>query len=164
MRPCRRAQANSGSSRPKGTVARASAQHRALGDAVARCEGGRCDASLRLASTPALQGTALAGYASYYAGLSQLKLSQTAEARRTFENLLGTKLSGYLAIATALAAGEAAEAAGDHAAAVRMCAPLAANKLAVTDDVLARLGRAAIAAGERRQALKRSFGCITSSR
>ena len=133
-------------------TSRASAQHKALGDAVVKYEAGEYDASLRLASAPALQRAALAGYASYYAGLSQLKLSQTAEARRTFEHLLGTKPSGYLAIAAALAAGEAAEAAGDHAAAVRWYAPLAANKLAVTDDVLARLGRAAIAAGERRQA------------
>ena len=133
-------------------AAKRPAQYKFLQDAVERFEAGEYPAALRAATSPALQNTALAGYAKYYAGMTQLKLSQTAEARRTFETLLESRPQGYLAIAAALGAGEAAEAAGDHAAAARIYARLAANKLAVSDEVLSRLGRSALAAGERRQA------------
>ena len=133
-------------------AARTSSQYKALRDAADRFEAGDYEAALSAASSPALRDTALAGYAAYYAGMSQLKLSRTAEARRTLDALLAARPAGHLAVAAALGAGEAAEAAGDPAAALRIYAPLAANKLAVTDDVLNRAGRAALAAGDRRQA------------
>ncbi len=133
-------------------AARASPQHRPLTDAVQRYQAGEFDAVLRLASSPTLRETPLAAYAEYYTGLAQLKLSQIPEARRTFDPLLNRKPAGYLPIAVALAAGEAAEAAGDNAAATRLYGQLATNKLAVSDDVLDRLGRAALASGDRRQA------------
>ena len=133
-------------------AARGAAQYKSLADAAVRYADGEYEAALRAASAPALRATPLAGYATYLAGLSQLRLSRTDEARRTLDTLVDSRPAGYLAIAAALAAGEAAEAAGDHASAARLYATLAANKLAVTDDVLNRLGRASLAAGEKRQA------------
>ena len=133
-------------------AARNSAQYKALQDAVERVDAGDYDGALRAASSPALRNTPLAGYAQYYVGLAQLKLSQSADARSTFAALLDSRPAGHLAIAAALGLGEALEAAGDHAAAARAYAPLAANKLAVSDEVLDRLGRSALASGDRRQA------------
>ena len=133
-------------------AARASAQYRWLADGVAMFDAGDYAGALRALAAPALGDTALSGYAKYYTGLAHLKLSQTDSARQTFAALIDSRPAGHLAIAAALAAGQAAEAAGDAAAAVRFYAPLAANKLAVNDDVLNRWGRAAIAAGDRKQA------------
>ncbi|HJR58805.1 MAG TPA: transglycosylase SLT domain-containing protein [Vicinamibacterales bacterium] len=130
-------------------ASRGYAQYEPLAEAVERYEGGEYAAALQLASRPSLSKTPLAGYAAYYAGLAQLRQLQTDQARRTFEQLLGRKPSGYLAIASALAAGEAAEAAMDHAAAMSIYQRLAADKSAVSDEVLARLGRTALAAGDR---------------
>ena len=139
---------------PTGTdaVARGAAQYRSLADASLRYAEGEYEAALRAASAPSLRNTALAGYATYLVGLSQLRLSRTDEARRTLDALLESKPAGFLAIAATLAAGEAAEAAADHSSAARLYTALAANKLAVTDDVLDRLGRASLAAGDKRQA------------
>ena len=133
-------------------AARSSSQHQALTDAIQRYQAGEFETALRLASSPALREAPLAAHARYYTGLSQLRLSRTPEARRTFEMLLDRKPPGYLPIAAALAAGEAAEAAGDNLAASRLYGQLASNKLAVSDDVLDRLGRAALASGDRRKA------------
>jgi soluble lytic murein transglycosylase len=139
---------------PTGTdaVARGATQYRSLADASLRYAEGEYEAALRAASAPTLRNTTLAGYATYLVGLSQLRLSRTDEARRTLDALLASKPAGFLAIAVTLAAGEAAEAAADHSSAARLYAALAANKLAVTDDVLDRLGRASLAAGDKRQA------------
>ena len=131
---------------------RVAAQYKTLSDAAERYDAGEYDAALRAASAPALLATPLAGYARYFTGMSQLKLSQTADARRTFDQLLDSKPAGHLAIAAVLGAGEAAEAAGDHAAAARLYGTLAAEKHAVNDEVLNRLGRSALASGDRRQA------------
>ena len=70
-----------------------------------------------------------------------------------FDAVLDRKPPGYVAIAAALASGEAAEAAGDFDGAVahlRAASPM--QKAAVNDDVLSRLGRAALAAGDRTKA------------
>ncbi len=55
-------------------------------------------------------------------------------------------------IAAALASGEAAESAGDYAAALRIYERIADQKAAVTDDVLSRLARVALAVGDRAKA------------
>ena len=133
-------------------AARTSSQHEALNEAVTRYQAGDFDAALRFASTPSLKTAPLSLYAQYYQGLAQLRLANLPEARRTFEALLDSRPSGYLATAALLAAGEAAEAAGDHAAAMRLYRKLADDKVSVSDDVLDRLGRAALAAGQREQA------------
>jgi soluble lytic murein transglycosylase len=123
-----------------------------LVEAVKAFEKGDYDTAAELAGRPALAKTSLGGYAAYYRGLSQLRLLKTDEARKTLEQLRATGPSGALAISAAMAAGEAAETATDHQAAMAIYEKLAADKLAVNDEVLARLGRTALAAGDRKKA------------
>lgn len=132
--------------------ARTVAAHKPLIDGVARYRAGEYAAALPLVSRPSLASTPLADYAKYYEGLTKLRLSQAADARRVLEELRARQPVGNLSIAASLAAGEAAQADGDHAAAVRIYEQLAANKQAVSDDVLMRLGHAAAAAGDRKKA------------
>ena len=94
----------------------------------------------------------LRDYAALYTGLSELRTGQVDAARRTLETLRDRRPAGYVAIAAALAAGEAAEVAGDHAAAVAIYERVISDKAAADEDVLSRLGRAALAAGDRRKA------------
>jgi len=110
------------------------------------------NAALSFFSAPRLAETALADYAAYYAGMSQLRLARADEALRTFEAVLQRKPAGHLAIAAALGAAQAQEDLGNQAKAVEVYARLAADRVAVNDDVLSRLGRAALAAGHRKQA------------
>lgn len=131
---------------------RDTARYEPLAEAVARYQEGEYDAALQLASRPALAKTPLGGYAAYYTGLAQLRLLRTDDARRTFDQLLARKPSGALALAVQLAAGEAAEAAADHQAAMAIYQRLAADTRTVSDEVLDRLGRTALAAGDRRRA------------
>jgi soluble lytic murein transglycosylase len=136
----------------KERAARTLQQYQPLVDAVKAFEKGEYDRAGLLASRPALAKTALADYATYYRGLSQLRALQTEQARKTLEGLLATEPSGALAMSVAMAAGEAAETATDHAAALAIYEKLAADKTAVGDEVLARLGRTALAAGDRKKA------------
>ena len=131
---------------------RGASQYEPLAEAITRYRAGDFGAAARLASNPSLAGTPLAGYAVYYTGLSYLRQKQTEEARRTFARLLDMKPAGQLAVAAALASGEAAELAQDHAAAVRIYSRLADDKQTVSDEVLARLGRASLAANDRARA------------
>ena len=115
-------------------------------------QDGNYAGALELFSQPSLANTALADYASYYRGLAQLRLGQVAVARRTLDAVIDRRIPGYVGIAAGLASGEAAEQAGDFPAAVRIYERIADQKAAVSDDVLSRLGRAALAAGDRAKA------------
>jgi soluble lytic murein transglycosylase len=133
-------------------AARSTTTFTALATGIKRFGEENYSAALALFSTPALAKTALADYATYYKGLAQLRLGQVAEARRTLEAVAERKTPGYVAVAAGLAAGEAAETANDFPAAIRIYERIADQKAAVSDDVLARLGRAALAAGDRAKA------------
>jgi TolA-binding protein len=133
-------------------AARSTATYQPLTDAVARYNAGDYAGALALVSRPALASSPMGGYAAYYMGLAQLRLGQAADARRTLESLLDQKPAGYLAAGAALAAGEAAEALADHAAATRFYERLAADKSTVSEEVLSRLGRTALALGDRKTA------------
>jgi hypothetical protein len=136
----------------KERVSAAGTRYQPLVEAVKAFEKGEYDRAAELASRPALAKTPLAGHAAYYRGLSQLRQLQTEQARKTLEDLLAGGPSGALAISVAMAAGEAAETATDHRAALAIYEKLAADKVAVSDEVLARLGRTALAAGDRKKA------------
>jgi len=123
-----------------------------LATGAKRFQDGDYAGALLLVSRPSLAGTALGDYASYYAGLAQLRLGRSADARRTFDAIIDRKAPGYVTIAAGLAAGEAAEAAGDFPAAMRIYERIADHKASVSDEVLSRLGRAALAAGDRAKA------------
>src|SRR5437762_3102208 len=117
-----------------------------------RFQDGNYQAALAFFSNPAIARTALADYATYYKGLAQLRLGQVADARRSFDVVIDRKAPGYVSIAAGLAAGEAAELAGDYPAAVKTYERIAEQKAAVNEDLLSRLGRAALAAGDRSKA------------
>jgi soluble lytic murein transglycosylase len=133
-------------------ASRSSSTFEPLATGVKRFEDGDYDGALQLVSRPSLANTALADYASYYTGLAQLRLGRSADARRTFDAIIDRKAPGYVTIAAGLAAGEAAEAAGDFPAATRIYERIADQKAAVSEEVLSRLGRAALAAGDRAKA------------
>ena len=109
--------------------------------------GGALAVLTRLQVTPALRD-----YVEYYKGLSQLRLAQHAEARRTFQALADRKPVGAISLNAALALGETAEAVGDFGEAAGIYQRLAAEEHLVSDEVLSRLGRAALAAGDRKTA------------
>jgi soluble lytic murein transglycosylase len=133
-------------------VSKSAEAYDALAQAVKRYGDGDFTGAVQLAARPSLAKSPLAGYARYYEGLSQLRLQQIPEARRTFKALLDSRPVGHLATAASLAAGEAAEAAGDHGAALQLYDRLAAEKGNATDDVLSRVARAAVASGDRKKA------------
>ena len=123
-----------------------------LADAAQAYAAGDFGKALTLATRASAAAGSLQDYATFYVGLSQLKLGLTADARRTLETVRQSKPQGYLSIAVPLAIGEAAEAAGDHSAALSIYERLADDKTAVNDEVLSRLGRVALAAGDRKKA------------
>jgi soluble lytic murein transglycosylase len=97
---------------------------------------------------PRPSGSPLAVYTDYYRGLTQLRLSQFDEARRTFEALLATPVQGYLSEAARLRLAEAAEGQGDARAAADAYAMVADGKPLMPEDVLSKLARARQAAGD----------------
>ena len=96
-----------------------------------------------------LAGTPLADYAQYYRGLAELRLQRYDEARRTFDAMMARPLVGYLSEAVRLRDAEAAESQGDAAGAAAVYTELAAATTVNPADVLMRLARASLAAGNR---------------
>lgn len=132
--------------------ARTTSLYRPLTDGLRRFNEADYSRALMLLTQPSLASTALADYATYYAGLAQLRLSRVDDARATFKALISRNPQGYVGIAATLGQGDAAEAAGDHTAAVDAYERVAGDRNAVTEDVLSRLARAALAAGDRKKA------------
>jgi soluble lytic murein transglycosylase len=107
----------------------------------------------------------LAAYATYYAALSELELNDLAEARRLLGTIRQTRGAagasaaaggahqGYLVEASALAEATVAERQGDYASAVGIYRELTAQKVAAPDEVWMRMGRAALAGGNRDRAI-----------
>jgi peptidoglycan lytic transglycosylase len=131
--------------------ARASAANQGLAAAVDLYQAGQ-HAQALTALRRVEPNSAIADYVDYYRGLAQLRLNDLPDAKRTFETLVARKPQGAIAASAALAQGEVAEAAGDQRAAVVIYDRLAENKRLVTEEVLSRLGRAALAAGDRKAA------------
>ena len=105
-------------------------------------------ASLNRLQPPA----ALLDYVDYYKGVVQLRLNQFPEAKRTLETLAARKPVGAISLNTALALGETAEASGRRDDAIAIYRRIADDKHLVSDDVLSRLGAAALSAGDRKTA------------
>lgn len=115
--------------------------------------------ALPIFSQPALRRGPLGSYATYYTGLSQLRLGRAANARGTFQEVRKQALVGYLAEAAALGEAEADEALGDEQAAVEIYERLATQKTAAPDNLLMHLGSAARAAGDTERA-SRAFARV----
>lgn len=104
--------------------------------------------ALGIVRQPSAQQGALAQYASYYAGVAQLKLDRAPEALRTFRAILDQKPVGYLAEAASLGEAQALEATRDAAGAVRVYERLLKGRLTAVERVYLRLGVAAKAAND----------------
>ena len=133
-------------------AARSLATYAPLVDGIRRYQAGQYATAIALLTQPSLAKTTLADYAGYYTGLSELRLGQVPAARRTFEQVLERKPQGYMSVAAAIGAAEAAEAVADYREAAHIYDRLADHKPAATEDVLSRLGRAALASGDRAKA------------
>ena len=123
-----------------------------LMDGAARFANGDYAGALPLVSEASLGSTELRDYAAYYTAASQLRLSRSADARARFHALRERKPQGALSVTAALGEAEAAEALGDSKAAVDIYAGLADSKTTVNEDILSRLARAYVAAGEKKKA------------
>jgi soluble lytic murein transglycosylase len=131
--------------------ARPNAATERLGRAVAQYQDGEYAAAL--AALRGIRAEAwIAGYVEYYKGLATLRLKNPEQAGKILEAVVASQPEGALAAAAALAQGEAAELAGDHREAAGIYRRLAADERLVTEEVLSRLGRAALAAGDRKTA------------
>jgi soluble lytic murein transglycosylase len=131
--------------------ARANAAIQSLAAAVQAYQDGEHERALAILGRVTVQGP-LADYVSYYRALAQLRLKRLDDAKRTFEALLEKKPQGALSAAAALGRGEVAEADGDHRRAMSVYQRLADDKHTVSEEVLSRLGRAAMSAGDHKAA------------
>lgn len=116
-------------------------------------QGKYADALTRMSPRTSLDKPA-ADYAAYYSAQAQLKLGHVESARRQFAVLTASQPVGYLSEAAALGEAEAAEAAGDHAAAQRIYERLLLRSRMAPDRVWFRLGKASLAAGNRARAIE----------
>jgi|KBSSwiStaDraftv2_1062776.scaffolds.fasta_scaffold79810_2 soluble lytic murein transglycosylase len=120
---------------------------------------GQYSKALTAVLEPITQRGALADYATYYAGMAQLRLQRPNEALKTFQALRGRKLVGYISELAALGEASADEALNDPAAAVPIYEQLIQAKAMNLDDVYMRLGLAAHLAHDRNKAAD-AFGHV----
>jgi len=120
--------------------------------AIRRQATGDFAGSLTLLGAADLDSTPLAGYALYYTGVAQLRLSRFEEARHTFAELRARQPAGYLAEASALGEADAAEGQGDLAGAIAIDEELLKGKLAKPDEALLHAAKMALAMGDRQKA------------
>ncbi|MGE5815027.1 MAG: transglycosylase SLT domain-containing protein [Acidobacteriota bacterium] len=110
---------------------------------------GNFEAALPLVSAPALADTLLADYATYYKGLTLVRLNRVDEARQVLSSLKDRPLRGYLVEASVLARGEAAELANDARAAAVLYQDLTTSKPLDPQVAAYRLWRSLLASGDR---------------
>ena len=113
---------------------------------------GNFTTALPLVSVPSLATTPLADYATYYTGLTQLRMDNVAAARRTLARLQDRSLDGHLQHASRIARAQAAEKAGDPNEAARLYEQVANDQPLDTEVVLYSLALARLAAGDRERA------------
>ena len=123
----------------------------ALTDAAAAYTAGNYAAALTHARQAVGASGPLDSYAQYYVGVSELRLAHAAEAQKAFEAVLAVKPEGALSVDAAVGRAEAMDLRGDRAGAAGVYESLTSNKAAALDDILARLARAALAAGDRKR-------------
>ena len=134
---------------PETVVSRPSPLARGIADLAA----GRAEAALPLLSQ-APSNAALVPYQQYYRALALTRLDRRDEASRAWAALVASSPNGYLGEAARLRAAELDETLGDAAAAVGEYDTLSKQKTVSPDDVLMRLARARLAAGDRRGAVE----------
>jgi len=137
---------------PEKGRARSAAQAN-LATAVKFENDGSHSKALALLTNPATrQDGPLGAYVDYYRGLALFRLGRVAEARAAFQTLQSAQPAGYLSELAALREAECDDSLGDHAAELAVYERLAAAKTTAPDDVLMKLGKAALAVGDRDKA------------
>ena len=91
-------------------------------------------------------------YALFYEGVANLRLSRGAEAQQAFDNVIALAPEGYLSVGAVLGKADANELIGNHRAAADLYEHASTLKPLAPDDVLAHLGRSALAASDTRRA------------
>jgi len=123
-----------------------------LADAASAYAAGNYTGALTAARQAVAAGGPLEPYAQLYIGLSELRQSHAVEADRALDAVLARKPEGYLAVAATIGKAEAAELRGAYAAAADLYGKLSAHKSVAPEDVLTRLAKASLAAGDRKRA------------
>ena len=131
---------------------RSSPRNQKLTDAAAAYAAGNYSAALASARQALAGGGPLEIYAQYYVGASHLRLANADEAVKAFDAVLERKPEGQLSVAALLGKAEAAESRGDHRGAVAIYETLVAHKSIAPEEMLSRLARASLAAGDRQRA------------
>ena len=109
--------------------------------------------ALPLLMQPSVLLSPVGAYAQYYAAVAELRLDRPAQALRLFRGVQARPPVGYLSEAAAMGEAEAAEALGDHRAAVEIYDTLSKLPSAAPDEVLMRLANAAKATGDTARAV-----------
>jgi tetratricopeptide (TPR) repeat protein len=122
-----------------------------LASGIDAYRGGKYEEALILLSRRGLPSSA-ANYASFYAGLSRLRLRQVEVARNELSRLRARQPIGYLSEATAVAEADAAVALGDHAGARQMYELLVKRTTATPDQIWLKLARTSLASEDRSRA------------
>src|SRR5262245_27089334 len=144
---------------PDRGVTPARAQSAPLSVGVKLAAQGQYSKALTAVLEPITQRGLLADYATYYAGVAQLRLQRPNDALKTFKALRERKLVGYLTELAALGEADADEALNDPAAAVAVYEKLLQDKPMYPDTVYMRLGLAAHLAHDRNKAAD-AFGRV----
>jgi soluble lytic murein transglycosylase len=114
---------------------------------------GQHSKALALLTNPATkQDGPLTAYVDYYRGLALFHLGRVADARATFQALQTAQPVGYLSEVAALREAECDDSLGDHAAELAVYERLSAVRTMAPDDVLMKLGKAALAIADRDKA------------
>jgi soluble lytic murein transglycosylase len=127
-------------------------RHSALGDAAVAYAAGNYTGALSSARQAVAAGGPLESYAQLYIGLSELHLAHASDADKALDAVLARKPEGHQYGAARMGKAEAAELRGDHAGAADLYEKLAARKTIAPEEVLTRLARASLAAGDRKRA------------
>jgi soluble lytic murein transglycosylase len=123
----------------------------ALGRGVAALNDGQAEQALSLLRQPLTDAT-LADYRAYYEAVALARTNHRDDGLSRLAALAARQLPGYLSEAVRLRLAELAESSGAAAAAASQYEALTTARVLPQDDVWMRLGRARLAAGDRRGA------------
>lgn len=132
----------------------ASEQDHLMASASGAFAAGNFASAMSYAERAARVDGPLTGYARYYIAASELRMSRAADASKAFDAVLDGKPEGQLAVSASIGKADALALQGDHAGAADVLEKLSNEKTASPEDVLLRLGQAALDAGDRPRAAK----------
>jgi soluble lytic murein transglycosylase len=122
-----------------------------LGRGVAALNDGQAEQALALLRQPLADPT-LADYRAYYEAVALVRSNHRDDGLGRLTSLAARQLPGYLSEAVRLQLAETAESSGGAAAAATQYEALTTARVLPQDDVWMRVGRARLAAGDRRGA------------